>query len=141
MDIMIATAAALPLMGASVLLHFQAMVLTRRGLSASAMARHTGTLLGMGAMAAAQLLSVTTYAAAYLILERWLGIGQLAGELEGGFIDQFYFSLMSFTTLGVGDIHPLGAFRIISGIEALNGFALIGWTASFGYSLMRDGWE
>lgn len=134
-----ATISVLILVG-SAILHYQAMMLTRGALSGSGLHRHAGALLGMIAVLLAQLLSVLIYAVAYLALEQ-IGMGSLDGELEGGFIDYFYFSLMSYTTLGVGDVYPVGGFRVISGIEALNGFALIGWTASFAYTLMKNGWK
>lgn len=132
--------ASIVLIAASVTLHYQAMIWTRKALSGSQLKLRSGVLIGMSAMVAVQMISVTFYAGAYLALEHGLGIGQLTGEIEGTFIDQFYFSLMSYTTLGVGDIYPLGPLRIVSGIEALNGFALIGWSASFAYTLMRNGW-
>ena len=137
----IAIVASIVLIAASVTLHYQAMIWTRSALSGSGLERRSGVLIGMAAMVAAQMVSVMFYAGAYLALEHGLGIGRLAGEIEGTFIDQFYFSLMSYTTLGVGDIYPLGPLRIVSGVEALNGFALIGWSASFAYTLMRHGWD
>lgn len=48
---------------------------------------------------------------------------------------------MSLTTLGVGPIYPTGSLRIISGIQALNGFVLIGWSASFAFVVMQESWE
>ena len=44
---------------------------------------------------------------------------------------------MSFTTLGVGDIYATGRMRIIAGFQALHGFVLIGWSASFAYVVMQ----
>ena len=38
-----------------------------------------------------------------------------------------YFSLVTFTTLGSGDISPAGFLRIISGIEALSGAIMLGF--------------
>ncbi|WP_206513319.1 ion channel [Pelagibacterium montanilacus] len=127
------------MVGFSLTLHFQAMMGTRALLSGSGVPRHFGALLGMCAMFLAQIVSIFAYACVYWAAEDWLAIGGLEGERECGFIDPFYFSLMSYTTLGVGDIYPTGAFRVLSGIQALNGFALIGWTASFAYTLMRNG--
>lgn len=134
-------AAAFALLAASIMLHYKTMIWTRSWLIESGMRRRTGALLGMATMICAQLVSILLYAITYLVLDLSGGIGSLEGEIQGGFIDPLYFSLMSYTTLGVGDIYPLGGFRIISGIEALNGFALIGWTASFAYTLLRDGWN
>ncbi|WP_297105513.1 ion channel [uncultured Devosia sp.] len=140
-DIGVSLLASVVLLAASVLLHYNVMIWTRSRLSGSGLRRPTGALVGMFALVAAQLIAVLIYALAYFGLGLWGGLGSLAGQIEGGFIDPLYFSLMSYTTLGVGDIYPLGGFRIISGVEALNGFAMIGWTASFAYTLFRDGWH
>jgi hypothetical protein len=61
--------------------------------------------------------------------------------LEGGPIDYFYLSITTFTTLGIGDVHPRGALRTIAGVESLNGLVLIGWSASFTYLSMEQFWE
>lgn len=37
-------------------------------------------------------------------------------------MDAFYFSLVSYTILGLGDIVPTGHLRFTAGVEALNGF-------------------
>ena len=43
--------------------------------------------------------------------------------------------------MGFGDVSPVGPLRLLAGAEALTGFMLIGWTASFTYLAMRDFWE
>ena len=141
MDIVLATLISLAAMAVSVLLHYQSMLIARNILQGSGLSRRTGVIVGMASVTVAQVLSVLIYAVIYYLMTLRPFFGSLNGEIEGGFLDPLYFSLMSYTTLGVGDIFPLGALRIVSGIEALNGFALIGWTASFAYTLMRQGWS
>lgn len=53
----------------------------------------------------------------------------------------FYFSIASYTTLGIGDIVPTGHLRIVVGIEALQGLILIAWSASFSYLVMEKFWS
>ncbi len=65
------------------------------------------------------------------------------GELTNGTADPeslLYFSLSCYTSLGIGDIAPLGSLRVFCGIEALVGLVMIGWTASFTYLEMRMYW-
>lgn len=50
-----------------------------------------------------------------------------------GFWDSFYFSTITFTTLGYGDLSPLGWLRIISSIEAFLGVVNMGFLIA-GYS-------
>jgi hypothetical protein len=52
-----------------------------------------------------------------------------------------YFSLVTFTTLGYGDITlPEQEWRILSGIEALNGILLVGWTTAFLFAVVQRTW-
>lgn len=67
--------------------------------------------------------------------------GSIEGLLTGTVTDYFYFSLTSYTTLGIGEVHPVGPIRIIVGLEALNGFPLITWSASFTYLMMQRYWH
>ena len=55
--------------------------------------------------------------------------------------DAFYLSATTFTTLGFGDLTPMGAVRVLSGCEALTGLLLITWSASFTYLEMARLWN
>lgn len=88
------------------------------------------------------LFEVLIYAVAIMAHEV-AGFGRLAGEVGHSaslFADHFYFSIASYTTLGIGDIQPLGSLRLISGVEALNGLILVAWSASFTYLAMEKFW-
>ena len=55
--------------------------------------------------------------------------------LPGDHLDSFekaaYFSVVTFTTLGYGDITLVEhEWRLLSGIEALDGILLVGWTTA-----------
>jgi hypothetical protein len=101
-----------------------------------AIPRRTHILVVIGGVLIAHLVQVTLYAVTYYICERMGGLGHIDGLMEGGALDQFYFSITTFTTLGIGDVHPRGALRLIAGVESLNGLVLIGWSASFTYLSM-----
>ena len=49
-----------------------------------------------------------------------------------------YFSLVTFTTLGYGDISIASDNRILSGLEAINGIILIGWSTAFMFSVFQE---
>ena len=53
----------------------------------------------------------------------------------------FYFSLVTFTSLGYGDVTLGPQWRIISGMEALNGVLLVGWTTAFLYAVLQRIWK
>jgi len=52
-----------------------------------------------------------------------------------------YFSAVTFTTLGYGDITLSSEWRLLSGFEAINGIVLIGWTTAFLYAILQRMWE
>ena len=53
----------------------------------------------------------------------------------------FYFSLVTFTSLGYGDVTLGPQWRILSGMEALNGVLLVGWTTAFLYAVLQRIWK
>jgi len=60
------------------------------------------------------------------------------GEFSNSIIDCAYFSFVNYTSLGYGDLIPVGHIRFTAGSEALTGLVLIAWTASFTYLQMRQ---
>lgn len=62
------------------------------------------------------------------------------GELAS-FEEAVYFSFVTFTTLGYGDITLSEGWRILSGIEALNGILLIGWTTAMLFAVVQRMWR
>lgn len=88
------------------------------------------------------LLQILAYAYVYFrMVHAAQGWGTIYGDGHLSFADAFYFSITSYTTLGIGDLFPKGPIRLISGIEALNGLVMVTWTASFTYIVMEKFWH
>ena len=87
------------------------------------------------------LLGIVYYALAYYYLKDHFDLGNFGGDFVDNFPSYLYFSAETYTTIGLGDIYPLGSLRLITGIEALNGLLLIGWSASFTYLAMQKFWN
>jgi len=87
------------------------------------------------------MLEVSFYALAYYFLRDHFDVGYFGGHFADTFSSYLYFSAETYTTIGLGDIYPLGSLRMITGIEALNGLLLIGWSASFTYLAMQKFWS
>ncbi|MDZ7588115.1 MAG: ion channel [Parasphingorhabdus sp.] len=94
----------------------------------------------MAAIFLTHMLEVIIFAIAYWAIAA-SGAGYLAGAHASTAADYFYFSIASYTTLGIGDITPMGAMRLVAGIEALTGLLLIAWSASFTYLSMERIWS
>ena len=76
-------------------------------------------------------------------LLQWLGpgFGEIRGIAPDSLVDHVYFSAVTFTTVGFGDVIPEGPVRFLAGTEALCGFVLITWSASFTYLEMHRFWR
>ena len=65
-------------------------------------------------------------------IEVWLWAGAyFATGAVPSFEDALYFSTVTFSTLGYGDITLSPEWRLFSSLEAVNGFLLIGWSTAF----------
>ena len=89
---------------------------------------------------AAHIIEIVLYAAAYAFSVHALDIGEFSGVSVEGPLDYLYFSIVTYTSLGLGDVFPGGHLRFITGVEALNGLLLIAWSGSFIYIAMGRIW-
>jgi hypothetical protein len=71
----------------------------------------------------------------------WPETGSIVGVDDAHLFDYIYLSAMCFTTVGFGDLAPVGPIRFMAGTEALMGLMLITWSASFTYLEMQRFWE
>jgi len=65
------------------------------------------------------IIEVLSWAAAYL-----------AFDMIEGFEKAVYFSAVTFTTLGYGDVVLDGSSRLLSSLEAINGIIMFGWSTA-----------
>jgi Ion channel len=100
----------------------------------------------IGCIFIAHILNIWLFGIVYYLLHHF-NLGTLTGPaIEHGnyTLDIFgciYFSAVIYSTVGLGDISPIGALRMVTGVEALTGFILIGWTVSFTFLAMQKFWE
>jgi len=52
-----------------------------------------------------------------------------------------YYSMVTFTTLGYGDITLNPEVRLLSGVEAMNGILLIGWSTAIFFAVLQRAWR
>ena len=77
------------------------------------------------ALLGAHLIEIAAFGLGY----QWLidGPRDLRGDYNGRFDDAVYFSAMVYTTVGFGDITPVGKLRLLVAAEALTGLVLVAW--------------
>lgn len=90
---------------------------------------------------AAHMAEIGVYALAFAIAQGQLGLGEFFGETVAQPLDYLYFSAISYTSLGIGDIFPSEHLRLLTGVEALNGLLLIAWSSAFLFSMMSRLWR
>lgn len=136
-DIAIASSATIGLMLVVIGAHYEALRL----------ATFACRVLPLGRFRVAMVILVATLAHALEAVMFAVGTVLLAeagiGSIEGAetFQDVVYFSFATYSSLGYGDLLPLGPMRILAGLEAITGLVLIAWTASFTYYEMRRYWR
>ena len=119
--------------GSSLWMHYMLATYTRRnGIVVDSKALRVLVLTAIVLMSL-HLLEVFIWASAYRFLVPLSEIETLETA--------FYFSLVTFTSLGFGDVTLGPQWRILSGMEALNGVLLIGWTTAFLYAVLQRIWK
>ena len=97
-------------------------------------------LLGVFAILVAHAIEIWVFAVGYFAMIK-LGLGSLFGMTTADLLsDCVYLSWIAFTTVGFGDVAANGNLRFLPGLEALTGFVLITWSASFLFIEMQKFW-
>lgn len=69
----------------------------------------------------------------------WAAVYYLNPQISSlsSFSESIYFSLITFTTIGYGDVVIDSEWRILSGLEAINGIMLVGWSTAMVFSFLQ----
>lgn len=126
-----------------VVIHYEGLHWLAQRYSGRAPDRNRGAMLRiMFALLALHIVEIWCYGLAYWFLVKVPDTGFVHGEhgLDHVF-DAVYLSATTYSTLGIGDLAPVGAIRLLSGLESLTGFLLVTWSASFTYLEMSRYWR
>lgn len=125
----------------AVLVHYEFLYRIARNLPKLPIHHRYRIVVGTFGLLIAHSIEVWIFATAYYYMNQAGGWGTLTGNFDGSLLDCVYYSFTVYTTLGFGDISPLGMLRYLTGLESLTGLLLITWTASFLYLEMRTHWN
>ncbi len=129
--------------GICVALHYEGLsLLSRQHRARSGELGRWHVLTAIFAMLGMHVAEIWIFAFAYAVLSQFPDTGQIA--MASGAVDWFdrvYFSSVSYTTLGYGDLLPQGHVRLLASTEALVGLVLITWSASFTFLQMDRYWR
>ncbi len=125
----------------TVAIHYEMLSALSRILPKIKVFRRVRVAIGLLGALVAHSIEIWLYALVYYALIHVGGYGSLAGETGQSIMDCVYLSFTTYSSLGYGDIYPVGTLRFVSGLEALVGLIMITWTASFVYLEMEKFWE
>ena len=97
-------------------------------------------LATMFALLIAHVVEIWLFGLAFWYLLDQDGLGAINGYAHLSLLDSVYFSAATYTTVGWGDLSASGHVRFLAGTEALVGFMMITWSASFSYLIMARTW-
>ena len=132
-SVLIAITVAIHALGTAVLVKYLANTFLDR-------AGHWGSKRVLTALMLAALTLVSLHALEIIV---WAGAYKAIvppGELAD-FEAAVYFSFVTFTTLGYGDITLSEVYRLLSGIQALNGILLVGWSTALMFAVVQKTWQ
>lgn len=131
---------ALVLLAATTCLHYEALRMLLHRLYGRHISR-PGVVRLLVVLVAIHGAEVALYAGAYAFGTGVLGIGALAGGAAHGFVDFWYFAAETYSTLGYGDLVPVGTLRLLATVEALNGVLLLTLSGAFLSGILRDSYQ
>ncbi len=137
---LLAMAVASALVLSVVAIHYEALRLLSDWLPRLKIQPRLRILVSIMGVFFAHTIEVWVFALAYYWMSRVSGLGEFGGATTGHIFDYVYFSVVVYTSVGFGDIHPFEHLRLIAGVEALTGLLMIGWSASFTYLMMERFW-
>ena len=128
------------LIGLTTVIHYEALSLLNHSLPTLKLPSRAKLLVVMFVAFVAHSIEIVAYGGAMYGLVTTVAPGGLKGETALSLLSCIYFSAETYTSLGFGDVTPVGAVRMLIGVEALNGLLLIGWSASYAFIAMERYW-
>ena len=135
-SIAVSAALALVMLALTTALHYEGLKLLARPGRAPLL--RPGPVFAITALVTLHLAEIGLYAAAYAVGIQALELGVLHGAAAATGLDYFYFAAETYSTLGYGDVVPMGALRLVASVEPLNGLLLLAWSGAFLFRLLDE---
>jgi hypothetical protein len=133
------------LVAMAVMIHYEMLYQLSRLMPKLVIKHRYRLVVGIFGALIAHVTEIWLFAFGYYFLIKYNSMGSLimfdSGETIHNIMDCVYYSFITYTTLGFGDLIPIGSLRLLTGLESLTGLVLITWTASFMYFEMKKYWD
>jgi hypothetical protein len=125
-----------------VLLHYEGLFrMERRFRAGSSKAGRRQMLFAILGVLALHMAQIWIFGAAWWALLHFPDAGSISGAAHLQWHGALFLSALAFTSLGFDAWVPVGAIRILAGVEALTGLVLVAWSASFAFLQMHRHWK
>lgn len=133
------------LVATAIMIHYEMLYRLSRLMPTLVIKHRYRLVVGIFGALMAHIAEIWMFAFGYHFVIKFTSLGTLiafdSGESLEGIMNCSYYSFVTYTTLGFGDVIPTGSLRFLTGLEALTGLVLITWTASFMYFEMQKYWD
>lgn len=128
-----------------VLLHYEVLRMLSDWLARLRQLHRTRVLVLILGLFATHLVEIWVFATGFGVLDGVSDFGHIThlqgNPTESNWLDYVYYSFVTYTTVGYGDLVPVGPIRFIAATEALTGWMLLGWSTSFTFLEMQRFWR
>jgi hypothetical protein len=83
----------------------------------------------------AHVIEIIWFAGGFYLSSKYLQLGELGTSVGNEFMDYFYHSAVTYSSLGLSEI-PIGHLRFMTAMESLTGIIILTWSATFFYSVL-----
>ncbi|MCH9693502.1 MAG: potassium channel family protein [Gammaproteobacteria bacterium] len=124
-----------------VLVHYEGLRLLSDRLPTPRLHQRQRVILLILSLLFLHIVEIWIFGLAYYGLLTLGNFGELQGVSGNLLYDCVYFSASAYTTIGFGDIYPVGALRTMTGAEGITGLTIITWSASYTFVEMLKTWD
>lgn len=140
-EYVIAGLATILLIGLCVVVHYEGLRFLSDRLPVPRVHHRRRIVLLITSLLLLHIIEIWIFGIGYFVLLQFDGFGSLMGQPVTSIVDFVYYSAAVYTTVGFGDIYPVGAIRTMTGMEAVTGLTIITWSASYTFLEMLKTWN
>jgi hypothetical protein len=122
-------------------LHYEVLQQLNRRMPRWRLPRHPRVLVLIFCLLATHFAEIWLFGFTIYALAHVPGTGGIVGVDPLLLLDAMYLSGTTYSTLGYGDLVPVGPIRFLFGIESIVGLMMLAWSASFTYFEMARYWK
>jgi hypothetical protein len=122
---------------ASVAAHYEVLAVLARLTAGRPGSRRISLFVAITGLLAVHMCEIALFAGAFYIGASALDLGSFVSARTMAPMDYFYYAAETYSSLGYGDIYPLGTIRLLASITPVIGLLLMGWSSAFLFSLVQ----